>query len=386
MSTNEKISIKKGNFGHYIESIKNWNISEEDKKGLADFIKDYALGKISGHQAKPDSLRPVLSYTRISLEFIGKPSSEFTTEDTDKLSQALMSDTLQKNITRFTDKVTLVPFTEVGKLKMKNALKAYLEWKLGEKAIPITKILKIKPRIKEPTPDYISEMAVEKLYLAANCNEQRFLLAVLFDSGARAEEFHNIRFEDIQLPTGSETFVKLTLKEEYSKTKGRVISLYWKYSLDAIREFLNERIRQGIKPSDQVFLRSYSGSRQYLQRLGLDVLNRRVHYHLFRHSSATHYADKLNRQQLCYRYGWRFSSPMPDRYINRKGIQSVELDKKFESTKVEDLKSLLEEQSRQNSLMKQQQQELMNELEKRRKFDPLLDKLVSNPKILELIN
>jgi hypothetical protein len=228
-------------------------------------------------------------------------------------------------------------------------------------------------------------MAIEKLYLATNCNEQRFLIAVLFDSGARAEEFHNIRFEDIQLPTGSETFVKLTLKEEYSKTKGRVISLYWRYSLDAVREFLNERIRQGIKPSDQVFLRSYSGGRQYLQRLGKDILNRNVHYHLFRHSSATHYADKLNRQQLCYRYGWRFSSPMPDRYINRKGIQHMELDKKFESTKVEDLKGLLEEQARQNSLMKQQQQELIQELEKRRKFDSLLDKLISNPKILDLI-
>ena len=386
MSTNEKISIKKGNFDNYLESVKNWKISEEDKIGLIEFIKDYEVGKISGHQAKTDSLRPTLSYIRNALEFIGKPASQFTTQDTEKLVQALMKDNLKKNITRFTDKITLAPFTEVGKLKMKNALKAYLEWKLGEKAMVLTKILKIKPRIKEPTPDYISEMAIEKLYLAANCSEQRFLIAVLFDSGARAEEFHNIRFEDIQLPTGSETFVKLTLKEEYSKTKGRVISLYWKYSLDAVREFLNERIRQGIKPSDQVFLRSYSGARQYLQRLGKDVLNRNVHYHLFRHSSATHYADKLNRQQLCYRYGWRFSSPMPDRYINRKGIQHVDLDKKFESTKVEDLRGLLEEQARQNSLMKQQQQELMLELEKRRKFDPLLDKLISNPKILELIN
>jgi hypothetical protein len=57
-------------------------------------------------------------------------------------------------------------------------------------------------------------------------NEERFVIAVLFDSGARAEEFHNIRREDIQLPSGSDNYVQITLKEEYSKTNGRTISLY----------------------------------------------------------------------------------------------------------------------------------------------------------------
>jgi len=28
----------------------------------------------------------------------------------------------------------------------------------------------------------------------------------------------------------------------------------------------------------------------------------------------------MNRYQLCAKYGWAFSSNMPDRYIERKGI------------------------------------------------------------------
>ncbi len=28
----------------------------------------------------------------------------------------------------------------------------------------------------------------------------------------------------------------------------------------------------------------------------------------------------MNRYQLCAKYGWTFSSNMPDRYIKRKGI------------------------------------------------------------------
>ena len=41
---------------------------------------------------------------------------------------------------------------------------------------------------------------------------------------------------------------------------------------------------------------------------------------MLRHSSATYWAPKMNRYQLCAKYGWAFSSNMPDRYIERKGI------------------------------------------------------------------
>ena len=41
---------------------------------------------------------------------------------------------------------------------------------------------------------------------------------------------------------------------------------------------------------------------------------------MLRHSSATYWAPKMNRYQLCAKYGWSFKSNMPDRYIKRKGI------------------------------------------------------------------
>jgi hypothetical protein len=42
-------------------------------------------------------------------------------------------------------------------------------------------------------------------------------------------------------------FTQITLKEEYSKTNGRVISLYWKDSLEAVRDYLRERELKGLK-------------------------------------------------------------------------------------------------------------------------------------------
>jgi len=47
---------------------------------------------------------------------------------------------------------------------------------------------------------------------------------------------------------------------------------------------------------------------------------KRVTPHMLRHSSATYWAPKMNRYQLCAIYGWAFSSDMLDRYIERKGI------------------------------------------------------------------
>jgi hypothetical protein len=41
---------------------------------------------------------------------------------------------------------------------------------------------------------------------------------------------------------------------------------------------------------------------------------------------------KVNRQELSYRYGWRFSSNMPDIYISRAGMENHELDEKFTQT------------------------------------------------------
>jgi hypothetical protein len=109
--------------------------------------------------------------------------------------------------------------------------------------------------------------------------------------------------------------------------------------LEAVKDYLAERIAEGVKPADPIFHGNYSATRKFLRRLGTSALKRPVHYHLFRHSSTTFYATKLNRQELCYRYGWRFSSNMPDVYISRAGMESKQLDEKFTQTELSTVKS-----------------------------------------------
>ncbi len=329
---NIKVSIHNRNVEPRIKDIPNWKISEQDKKDLIKFIEDLSLGKVNrGKKIGEARQLKYLDLLKISLSYLNKPSSKLKLEDTEKFEKWLVK---QK-------------YAASTKASIRLTLRVYLKWKLGEeKARKLTYFFDI--REPKRTPDYLSEQEVEKLYKACKSAEERFLVAILFDSGARAEEFHNIRREDIQLPSGDENYVRLTLKEEYSKTSGRVISLYWKYSLEAVRDYLNER--QDIRLDAVLFEKRYDNIRQFLSRLGKNVLGKSIHYHLFRHSSATHYAPKINRQQLCYRYGWRFSSNMPDIYISRSGMESKELDDKFSSIEMEDLKNQLDREKLKHEL------------------------------------
>ncbi len=330
---NVKIEIHNRNLDIRKQNIKNWKIPEQDKKDLIKFLGELALGKVNkGKKISEQRQLKYLDILKIPLEFFGKTIDKLTLKDVEGFEKALSSDKLKS-------KKKNKPFALETKADIRKILRTYLRWKLKDKAVPLVDWFDV--RVPNKTPNYLSEAEIEKLYKNCKNNSERFLIAVLFDSGARAEEFHNIRYEDIQLPEGKDSFVKLTLKEEYSKTRGRVISLYWKHSLEAIRDYLTERKKDGIKLNEPVFENSYDNTRQVLLRLGLKVLSKSIHYHLFRHSSSTFYASKMNRQELCYRYGWAFSSRMPDVYISRAGMENKQLDEKFNSTELEEVKTQL---------------------------------------------
>jgi integrase len=327
---NIKISIHNRNLNARISAIETWEISKQDQNDILKFLDDLGLGKVNkGKRISETRQLKYLDILKIPLEYFQNPISRLTMKDIENFEKALASDQLKSYKNK--------PFASSTKADIKKALKVYLKWKLGdsENYRKLTDWLDI--RETKRTPAYLSESEIELLYKACKNNAERYFIAVIFDSGARAEEFHNIRYEDIRRPSQNDTFPRITIKAEYSKTAGRTISLYWKHSLEAIRDYLTEREHEGIKSNDPVFKNSYDNMRQFLNRVGKKILDKSVHYHLFRHSSATYYASKLNRQELCYRYGWKFSSDMPDIYISRAGMENRDLDMKMTNTELSEL-------------------------------------------------
>jgi integrase len=301
------------------------------KSELHRFLDDLGLGKVNkGKRISPSRQLKYLHALRAPLEFFNKPTPRLTLRDIEKFERALVSGDL-------CSKAKGRPYAHSTQVDMRMLLKIFLRWRLGTaKALSLTDWLDTRYRRK--TPDFLNETEIEQLYEFCRNAKQRFIIAVLFDSGARAEEFHNIRLEDVYLPKEKETSVKIALKEEYSKTLGRTIPLFWKFSANAVRKYLAQRIAEGVKPDEPIFRGSYAATRKFLERLGQHVLKRPVYCHLLRHSSATFYATKLNRQELCYRYGWRFSSNMPDVYISRAGMESKNLEEKFTQIELGTLK------------------------------------------------
>lgn len=367
---------------HNIESRKagivKWTVPNNVKKDVLRFLEDLEFGKVNRGR-KISSIRQAkyLDLLRAPLEHFDKPITQLTLKDVEGFERALSTDAIQSYAKK-------TPYAQATKADIRKLLKIFLRWRLGEaKAVHLAGWL--DTRTPEKTPNFLREQEVEQLYRHCRSAEQRFTIAVLFDSGARAEEFINIRYEDIHLPEGENNFVKITFREEYSKTKGRTISLYWQHSLEAVSEFLKERIAEGITARDPVFNNTYDAMRMLLARFGKGVLNKHVHPHLFRHSSATYYATKLNRQELCYRYGWRFSSNMPDVYISRAGMENHELDVKFTKTEIGDLKDDLGKMQQETKIKDDRIAKLENSLaEVQENFRLVAEILRKNPSIADV--
>jgi len=353
MLTKEKIPVRKINVQREVEKVSRWKISTEDKKLIPNYVRDLELGIGTGHIIVPGTVLTYLTNLRTPLEFFKKPVSKLTPKDTEKLHEALLKNTIlwpKKKKINGIMKESLEPYAKSSKTKIRDSAISYINWRLGEKADQLTKVLKIKDKQILSTPDYLSEQENEKLFNAATTTELKFFFAVMFDLGARCEEFHNIRFEDIHLPKKDENFVRITIKQEYSKTEGRTVSLYWKHSLKAVTDYVEERRREGVTDLEPIFKTKCKTMRRFLKEFGDKILGKNLYYHLFRHSSATHYANHLDRHEICYRYGWKYRSPMPDRYINREGAQNKKLDVKFEKTKMGELQEHIDKIEYQSKL------------------------------------
>jgi len=361
-----------------LEGISRWQVPETTRRELRRFVEQLALGKVNpGKQICEARQVKYLDLLKIPLQFFRKPTDRITVRDIERFEKALSTDQVrswQKD----------APYAPSTKADIRQVLKVYLRWRLGQaRALQLAGWLDTRERPK--TPEFLREEEVERLLRHCRTPQQRYVLTLLFDSGARAEEFINIRLEDLRLPEGKENFVKLTLKEEYSKTKGRTIALYWRHSLPAVLTYLQERSSQGTAATDPVFPANYDALRMFLHRLGQRVLGKPVHPHLFRHSSATYYASKLNRQELCYRYGWRFSSDMPDVYISRAGMENHQLDEKFTQTELSTLKDDLVRVTQDNQIKAQRLEQLQQSLDTmQRNIVMITEILAANPSVQEV--
>src|SRR3989344_5530020 len=196
----ERIEIHKIDIEKRKQYILKWNIPECEKIALLRFLVDLELGKVN--KGKKISLIRRLKYIdslKVPLFFFNKSFETLTLQDIERFELALSSGIVHSN--------KQIAYAHNTKVDLRRALKIYLRWRIGkEQADKLTDWLDTRDIVK--TPDYLTEIQIEKLFKACKTNHERFLIAILFDSGARACEFHNIRYEDIQFPDGKDNYVR----------------------------------------------------------------------------------------------------------------------------------------------------------------------------------
>ncbi len=315
--------------------LENKNIPKSEKDDVEEFIRLCQLGKINkGKKLSTKRCKKIIYVLRIPLNYFKKDTSEISVSDVEKFDSDLMNNKLRTSKTERNDKNEVIgfkPFSDSVKVDIRKILKTYLRWKIKnklkqtEKFENLTDWFDITP--KKKSPNSLSDTELKKILELCKDNIERTIISVMVDSGCRIGEFLNIRQDDIITPTDEFPYYQIRLRDEFSKTDGRTIGLYWDLteSNKHLKKFLSDK---SVKRDELLFPFKYTKVTSLLKRIRIK-LKLEIPTKLLRNTSATHYSTILNRQQLCMRYGWKFSSRMPDTYIRRSGIDERDVMNKF---------------------------------------------------------
>jgi len=160
---------------------------------------------------------------------------------------------------------------------------------------------------------------VSDIVEATNNSRDRAFFTVLYESGARIGEMLSLRIKHVQFDDNGTVLII------DGKTGMRRIRLL--ESTAPLAQWLNIHPKREdqeapvwINLQDRETVISYHGMRKrmkdYAEKVGLD---KRIHFHLFRHSRATELANHLTEQQMKIYFGWTQGSDQAAQYVHLSG-------------------------------------------------------------------
>jgi integrase len=351
------IRTNKWNYRQKLKQIPKWNIPESEKVKLVEFVNEYANGRITGRIGKniDGTIEDVLSKLKLPLTFLNKSFDDITKDDICKFVDSLMQDKIKKKVRKKKNEkliwVETGNYAKKGKDKFLKNLALYLKFRLDNEPEKLAKLLKVVKVILthvRKEPQSLSYDDFDKLYESCAELYYRYYLLVNVWGGFRASEFHGITASDIFFPNidKGEEYVRIWIKHDNSKTKGRMITLYGADCHRIVKQYLEKRKHEGIKHDEPVFEKSHNAVKLSLRRLG-NKHSLKLHPHLFRSTCATWLVDKnilRSYTDLVEFFGWSYGSTVPNVYLNRSGIQLKHIDDNVKQSRLEILKLEFESQ------------------------------------------
>jgi site-specific recombinase XerD/ribosomal protein L40E len=216
-------------------------------------------------------------------------------------------------------------YTSEHKVRTRTIIKAFYKHLLGDDLFYPPQVVWIKTTGKKSErvlpEDLLTEEDVYKMLDTAMNVRDKAIIALLYDSGIRMGELFSIRKKDISLETNP---AHITVK---GKTGPRKIPIL--FSVPYVAQYVN--LIKLKKPEDLILMGmgvwinkekeiNYAAIRKILKVTAKKAkLNKRIYPHLFRHSRASYYANKLTEQLLKAYFGWTGDSHMAATYVHLSG-------------------------------------------------------------------
>lgn len=349
-------------------------ICPENKQHIQRFLRDCELGKtIQGRQKKKLSKKRLMKhlYTlRMINHWLG--NKDFKTISQREMEEFITR--LENN--QLTNKGKVKEYSLASQRDIKLCVRKLYTWLLGKGRGTPDLVNWIDTSIENRSPPCLSLEEIRKLADYTPTTRGKALVWTLFETGARADEFLNIRFGHVEV---KESHVAVRI--EFPKTFKRSLPVF--EGANHLKNWLEENAKQS--GDALLFPIGYDALRMFLNRLGRRALGKRVHPHLIRHSFATWLATKkVGRYQMCKLLGWAMSSDMPDRYIDRTGVVEEEA---IQAIREDDLTKAERENNELRATLKRleaQSNEMKEQLEQRTKIDTFLSKILKDEKMAGL--
>ena len=216
-------------------------------------------------------------------------------------------------------------YASTTKRNIKVIVKSFYKHYLGDDLYYPKQIAWVKSsnnRNKKMLPeDILSEEEILKMIGSASNIRDKAIIALLYDSGIRVGELLSLRKKDVDMDSEPAHVIV------DGKTGMRKIPIW--FSVPYLTNYL-ELVKEKKQDSYlwtgvgtwSASITQVDGSaiRKVLRLAAAKAgIEKRIYPHLFRHSRATYYANKLTEQQLKAFFGWTGDSRMVSTYVHMSG-------------------------------------------------------------------
>ena len=221
-------------------------------------------------------------------------------------------------------KIESSDYADTTKSNIKVITKAFYKHYLGEDLYypkQIAWVKTSKSRKKILPDDILNEEEVLKMIEASGNMRDKAIIAVLYDSGIRVGELLSLKIKSVDL-TGEPAHIIVDGKTGMRKIPILFSAPYLSNYLELVKgKKHDEYLWTGIGTwTASNRLVDGSAIRKLLRIVAKKAgIQKRMYPHLFRHSRATYYANRLTEQQLKALFGWTGDSTMVSTYVHMSG-------------------------------------------------------------------